>query len=681
MTQYVSLKSKISEEEQKENIESDRTMFQYRYEMWLPQMNRFQSVTQTFYQFPVPEFLWNKVDNIMMGDIAYDGIDEGKKPRNLKYLIIPPENMKTEKDLEDYYSKIDQFIEFMNRYAISKDKEDQMSIYKDRTMLPRSPWDDELFSHDRCRCSGCWNANMNAVSPIASSSVSANTGVPNTPNAGANSANVGTPNPVPPGTPATTGIVTTTDGKPSSTSNTTNNKPLKTPYHYYRQCNKQYSIFKCNMRGLPRHENPNWLYIKHDAVIYPFKAFHFFIHWFVCDSWLVDDFCNLLFRRCTKFGLRLSHIPGYFAQQNLNVHPFRPLPYIQVPNAIGTGSGSNVITNTSGAGSGASPLTATNAVTSSSTAGVSANGAVLIPVNHSTPIRVIERIFFSRQHGWVFDSERQTEWNKIGLPLPNYPERDRDLLADDSTPVVPVAAAPTDSASTSTSSGIGSGFTASMKLTNIGSTITKSIQRITNTATGVKTTEDSNTSCSSSSNADSSSNPLAFLRKGNNRLDRQYTHQLGIATVRMAATGFLWLPCANAKISDVTIPVEERTDMAMKLLRHLESFSVIAVDCYEIVLDVLDNVFLHADMREILVDCTNESIDVSIAAGGNYSGNASGIQSSLSSSSGSILLPLASGGFEYRPQHSFIEKSPMSGQGSAAQFASSTTTPVTPGDV
>jgi hypothetical protein len=44
-------------------------------------------------------------------------------------------------------------------------------------------------------------------------------------------------------------------------------------------------------------------------------------------------------------------------------------------------------------------------------------------------------------------------------------------------------------------------------------------------------------------------------------------------------------------------------------------------------------------------------------------------------SSGGVLLPLggnAGAGYEYRPQHSFIEKSPNSGQNSALQFANNT---------
>jgi hypothetical protein len=489
VTQYISKQSQMSEAEQKENIESDRTMFQYRYEMWLPQMQRFQTMTQTFYQFPVPEFLWNKVDNIMMGDICYDGVEEGKKPRSLKYLVIP-NDITCERDLDEYYAKIDLLIEFLNKYAVSKDSDDAMHIVKDRTLLPEQ------------------QAGHFLVPTIHSKSV----------------------------------------------------------HQVYRQCSKQFNIFKCNMRG-PRHENPNWLYIKYDAVIYPFRAFHIFLHWFVCDSWLVDEFCNVLFRRCTKWGLRLSHIPGYFAQQNLNIHPFRPLLCIQVP-----------------------PM------------------SVSVPVVHCTPVRLIERIFFSRENGWIFDSERATEWTKIGLPTPNYLDRDRDLLLTDDAEAVTAALVAAQGPNNNTNNNNNNNnpsLLSSKLLTASLSSITKSFQRI------AQPVQRSNTLTHDDSHLDNPS-PLSFLHKANNhRQDRQYTFNLGLATVRMGASGFLWLPCASAKVSDVTIPPEERSEIACRKQAELQSFVVAAVDCYEILLDVLDRVLDLVEKDELVTAAAAVAMGVS----------------------------------------------------------------------
>jgi hypothetical protein len=46
------------------------------------------------------------------------------------------------------------------------------------------------------------------------------------------------------------------------------------------------------------------------------------------DSWTIDDFITLFFRRCSRLGLKLVQIPEYFCGSNLQVHPYRAQPFI-----------------------------------------------------------------------------------------------------------------------------------------------------------------------------------------------------------------------------------------------------------------------------------------------------------------------------------------------------------------
>lgn len=54
----------------------------------------------------------------------------------------------------------------------------------------------------------------------------------------------------------------------------------------------------------------------------------FFLVFSAADSWTIDDFVTLFFRRCSKLGLKLVQIPEYFCGSNLQVHPYRAQPYI-----------------------------------------------------------------------------------------------------------------------------------------------------------------------------------------------------------------------------------------------------------------------------------------------------------------------------------------------------------------
>lgn len=543
VTRYIS-KSGRNEEEKKE-AETDRTRMQYRYEMWSTQSGKFQTLSQTFQLFP-DEFLWSHIDSLILNETQYDGNTKGKKPRNLAYVIIPPSCMKSEAEVDEYFGRIDQLLEFLNKNV----GEEPMSVNKERSLFPTCENDAEFHNY---------NASL-----------------------------------------------------------------------WHRQASREMAVMRRYLRG-PKHENPNWVYIKYDKNIYTFKAFHFHLEWFVCDSWEVNDFVNTIYRRSSKLGLRMCQTPGYFSSHDLNIHPFRPIPYVQVPSP----------------------------------------SAPIHPL-HSSPMRVVERLFFAQDKGeWIFDSERNTDWIGLGLPFPNYAERDRDIvqgeaelnqvkashvsqlqqLAAQSATAnsgVPDATAVSSSSSTAAAA---AGVTAT-KSTGISDLFARffrsrrdedgqqhhpshpveSVSSAGNTPLTTSTlshtvaTVDSTTSSSSTSHhmlpmstaavgtvmlpASSGMSGTSYPRLMSKRFDRQYIHCHGLATVRVGGQGFLWLPSASAKVSDLNTPLDEKNAQARQKLEYLESTAAAIVECYEfVVVHLIERVFNAVDCREIVREAVSSALD------------------------------------------------------------------------
>mgnify|MGYP003385150470 CR=1 FL=1 len=79
------------------------------------------------------------------------------------------------------------------------------------------------------------------------------------------------------------------------------------------------------------HDAPQWAYLRCEDTYSMRKVFHLDIFWIVCVASLMDDFVNMLFRRCGSWGLRLIQIPEFFCVPNLQMHPFRGNPQVFVP--------------------------------------------------------------------------------------------------------------------------------------------------------------------------------------------------------------------------------------------------------------------------------------------------------------------------------------------------------------
>lgn len=473
-------------------------------------------MSQTFQLFP-DEFLWSHIDSFILNESQYDGNPKGKKPRNLAYVIIPPSCMKTEAEVDEYFGRIDQLIEFLNKNV----GEEPMAVIKERSLFPTSE--------------------------------------------------------------------STVDGD---------------AYNYmaslwHRQASREVGVMRRYLRG-PKHDNPNWVYIKYDKCLYTFKAFHFSLEWFVCDSWGVDDFVNTLYRRSSKLGLRMCQTPGYYASHDLNIHPFRPIPYVQVPPTS-------------------------------------------VPINpvHSSPTRVVERLFFSQTKGeWIFDSERNTDWIGLGLPFPNYAERDRDIVVGDaelnavktahgsslSLPALPPVGGSTDSSGKGTA-GIadlfarflrsrreeelnGHSSSAQETSSSAANTPLSSSSALTHPVTSTESTSATTSAVGSVLMPTNQSSGQSYPRLMSKRFDRQYIHCHGLATVRVGGQGFLWLPSASAKVSDLNTPLDEKNAQARQKLEYLESTAAAIVECYEfVVVDLMERVFNTVDCRELLKDIVTSAID------------------------------------------------------------------------
>jgi hypothetical protein len=202
-----------------------------------------------------------------------------------------------------------------------------------------------------------------------------------------------------------------------------------------------------------------------------------------------------------------------------------------------------------------------------------------VPDVHSSPTRLVERLYFRRSVGWVFDNEQQTDWNGLGLPVPNYVERDRDILGE-------VAQLHTDKPPLS-----GGAISSPLaRVLPVVSSLSKSIHRV---IYGAATEENIALAAQSPIKLphSASAHELPTRTWGSKSRasvkDRQYIHHMGLATVRVAAEGFVWLQNASARVSDVNLNVEEKKELTMKKMRDLDRFSQSVAVCYELLLDVI----------------------------------------------------------------------------------------------
>lgn len=149
--------------------------------------------------------------------------------------------------------------------------------------------------------------------------------------------------------------------------------------------------------------NPKWLFLTHDEFVRPNKVFHLLLQWNNCDSWLVDDFTTVLFRRCSTLKLRFVQTSEFMVMSDLFLHSFRSMPYIKVPNPT------------------------INALNTKST--FSHKELSVVASQYASSVSVVERLFFLdvKKEEWIIDDDQVTHWESLGVPSPDYQTRDLSL--------------------------------------------------------------------------------------------------------------------------------------------------------------------------------------------------------------------------------------------------------------
>ena len=87
---------------------------------------------------------------------------------------------------------------------------------------------------------------------------------------------------------------------------------------YYKGISRERSTDKISLRSAQskdnqsNSDNPSWLFCLYETNLYTYKSFHIEFHWAVCDSWLINEFITVLYRKCKAWDLRLCQVPDYF---------------------------------------------------------------------------------------------------------------------------------------------------------------------------------------------------------------------------------------------------------------------------------------------------------------------------------------------------------------------------------
>lgn len=167
------------------------------------------------------------------------------------------------------------------------------------------------------------------------------------------------------------------------------------------------------------HDSPQWAYLRCEDSFSMRKAFHLEIYWIVCIASLMDDFVNMLFRRCGSWGLRLIQVPEFFCVANLQMHPFRGNPQIVVPKLSCVKYRSPY------------SLLGSNERESDTikTEEKEVHSDILLR-DYISPTQLIERLILQSPYrynrdteieeanDWILDDKQRTDWEAMGLPEP-----------------------------------------------------------------------------------------------------------------------------------------------------------------------------------------------------------------------------------------------------------------------
>ncbi|TYZ61536.1 hypothetical protein PybrP1_006860 [[Pythium] brassicae (nom. inval.)] len=81
---------------QKAKVRSDVDIMEYRYSLWSPVAHAFLSVSQEFRKYPLLEYAWNYLDQLICG--YYDEMSEAIRYKRILYCVVPPRLDGSERD-------------------------------------------------------------------------------------------------------------------------------------------------------------------------------------------------------------------------------------------------------------------------------------------------------------------------------------------------------------------------------------------------------------------------------------------------------------------------------------------------------------------------------------------------------------------------------------------------------
>ena len=117
----------------------------YDYSIWVPQTHRFQVLTQQFWQFP-SDFFWNKVDGILIGTGRFDiqGSDGHRygdeiRAKRLRFAVLP-DIVTTDREIGDYLAKIEKLLQFFRDKLF---KGERIDVKFDKSLKPSDLEEDE----------------------------------------------------------------------------------------------------------------------------------------------------------------------------------------------------------------------------------------------------------------------------------------------------------------------------------------------------------------------------------------------------------------------------------------------------------------------------------------------------------------------------------------------------------
>ena len=256
----------------------------YMYQLYVPQIQQFRNTQQSFQQFPDGEVIWNNIDIALLG---MKSIDFTSRVKRLRFYVIPKHANITPEDIEEHNVRMDKFIQFLNK-----------NIDSDKITISTSQ--------------ECLHNNMPVI-----------------PTAAAATTNITTSSGSSPVSTAAAGVVATTGTESITGAIQSPKAPIAITSAVKKLKSRERSITRLWLSG-PKNSNPRWLFVRYDEKITISDIFHLEFCWNCCDSWLIEDFINHLYRRTTSFGLRIIQTPEFFIADYFTLHPFRLQPFIEI---------------------------------------------------------------------------------------------------------------------------------------------------------------------------------------------------------------------------------------------------------------------------------------------------------------------------------------------------------------